>query len=174
MIADPSQAKYRLELEILKGLIEEELEMIGRISGGSPEAPITSLSVVLEPDWQNQVRAANLAFIPLEETDVEAIKLLQFYSQLPFTVDQDYLNDTVRFLLAINLFIPIGVFNLSPENNLSFKYVYSLSKFEAIKQDEFMETFLLWLEALDNLSPLIAEVASGESDLESALAILNE
>lgn len=168
------QAKYRLELEILQGYLEQELEMMGRIMDGPPEAPITSLSVLLEPDWQDQLRAANLSFIPLEDTDIEAIKLLQFYSQLPITADQSHLDDTVRLVLAINLLIPIGSFSLSPENDLFFKYVYSLSKFETINQNEFLETFLLWLFTLDNLSPLIAEVATGERDLDSALALLNE
>lgn len=174
------QEKYLLELGTLKGYLEEELELVCQIMdshdmGSAPEMPpITSLSVILEPGWQERIRAANLTFIPLDDSDVEAIRLLQFYSQLPFTANQDHLDDTVRFLLAINLLIPIGAFSLSTENDLFFKYVYSLSRFEAIKQEEFLETFLLWLFTLDSFSPLIAEVATGALDLESALTLLNE
>lgn len=169
-----NQAKDLFELQQIEAAITSQLDLTCQILPHSVEVPIDTLTVVLEMDRQGRSRVASLMFIPLEDGDVESLKLLQFYCETPITVPPDARATVALFLSAVNLKIPVGAFCLTPENQISCKYVYALGKFKTIDMDEFLETFLLWMFALDSLSGLIEEVAESQQTLETALNILAE
>ena len=166
-------AKHRFELQQLETAIKTMLALNCELLSRSPETPIDSLVVQLEADQKGRSRLASLLFSPLQETDIETLKLLQFYCETPIQVSSPSARQAVAELLsAINLNLPIGTFCLNANHTLTYKYVYALGKFTTIIPEEFLETFLLWLFALDPMSNLIESVANGEQSLTSALALL--
>ncbi len=173
MASDLNQAKDLVELGNLENYIKDELVLDCQVLESTPEVPVNSLAVKLEDDEQGRSRVANLMFMPLEDSDIEDVKLLQFFCETPVTVSSEHTDALLKFIQAVNLKIPIGVFAVNSDNQLVSKYVYSLGKFKLIEKGEFIETFLLWMYALDNLGPLLEEVATGKKDLETALQELD-
>ncbi len=175
-MSDPIQhAKDRFELQQLETAIKTELDLDCQILPRSPETPIDTLLVNLETDARDRTRIASLMFVPLDDSDVESLKLLQFYCETPIQVTSATACATVaQFLSAVNLKIPVGAFCLNAEHQVTCKYVYALGKFKTIDPTEFLETFLMWMFAIDSLSSLIESVATGEHDLESAIQVLDE
>ncbi|MFK8186365.1 MAG: hypothetical protein AB8B99_23565 [Phormidesmis sp.] len=173
-MSDPIDlAKYRFELQQLETAIKTSLALNCELLHRSSETPIDSLVVQLESDTKGRSRLASLIFSPLQDTDVESLKLLQFYCETPIQVSSPQIRQTVAELLSIlNLNLPIGTFCLNAEHVLTYKYVYALGKFTTIVPEEFLETFLLWLFALDPMSDLIESVVDEEQNLTSALALL--
>lgn len=165
--------KYGLELQNLKTYIENNLDFPGEVVR-TPIDSIDSLAVALEPDDKGRNRVASLTFLPIENSDFEAIKLLQFYCELPFNVDEKYMEDLRKFLLTANLKMPIGSFALNEEDVITLKYIYSLGKFTHIDRDEFLETFLLWMFMLDGIGELVEAVATGQKNLETACKELED
>jgi hypothetical protein len=169
-----NQAKERYELQQLEAAITGQLDLTCQLLLHSPEVPVDTLTVVLELDPHGRTRVASLMFIPLDDSDVESLKLLQFYCETPIKVSPDAGAAVAQFLSAINLKLPIGTFCLTEESQVGYKYVYALGKFKTIEPEEFLETFLLWMFGLDGMSNLIEEVAEGQRSLAAALKILEE
>jgi hypothetical protein len=169
MISEIERAKNLTELQDLKTALNKKLSLECQIIEEQSDVPINSLVVLLEPDSQKRSRLANLTFLPLEDTDLESIKLLQFYCQLPISLSSDFSDEVLRFLARVNLQIPLGTFTIDfEEQKVGFKYVYSLGKFKQIEPEEFLETFLLWMYTLDKISDLIEAVSTGQKDVQSA------
>ena len=169
-----NQAKDRFELEQLKTAIQQELDLNCEVLPISSEVPINTLVVQFEKDQKNRDRVASIMFMPLDDSHIESLKLLQFYCQTPIIIGIEFISIVTRLLSIINLKIPIGAFCLNPDNNnITFKYVYTLGKFQNIESKEFLELLLLWMFALDSMSNLIEEVAQGNKTLEVATQILN-
>lgn len=173
MVADLDAAKFRYELQTLQRHLEDELHLQCELVGQSSGVPIDSLAVMLEPDWNNRPRVANLMFLPLEGSDIEALKLLQFYSELPTQVPAEKQAAILQFITAANVLVPLGTFALTADQELIFKYVNAIGKFTGIEQAAFIETFLLWMYTLDNISVLVDAVVEGSHSLEEALVRLN-
>lgn len=174
MTTDLDAAKSRYELQALQSYLEGELHLQCELLDPSMGVPTDSLAVMLEPDWNNRPRVANLMFLSLEGSDIEALKLLQFYSELPTAVPLDKQEAALRLIAVANAFAPVGTFAFTPDQELVFKYVNALSKFSEIEQESFIETFLLWMYTLDTISVLVDAVVEGSKSLEEALAELNE
>ena len=168
------QAKALYELQQLEKAITTALDLTCEILPRSAAVPIDTLTVALELDRHERTRIASLMFIPLEDSDVEHIKLLQFYCETPIHVEAHNLNTVLQLLGAITLKIPLGAFSVNEEGIVVFKYVYALGKFKATDPEEFLETYLMWMFALDSLSGLIEDVATGEQNLAAALQNLDE
>lgn len=175
-MSDPmNQAKERFELQQLETAIKAELELDCQILPRSVETPIDTLVIKLEADEQERIRIASVMFFPLEDSDVESLKLLQFYCETPIRVESTQARATVaEFLSAVNLKIPVGTFCLNSNHEVVCKYVYALGKFKAIEPEEFLETFLLWMFAIDSMSGLIESVAKEEQSLVAATQHLDE
>ncbi|MDM8521033.1 hypothetical protein QUF64_13375 [Anaerolineales bacterium HSG6] len=161
------------ELQTVADCIKNDLNLEYQLIERSILLPLDSLVIVLEPDSDGQARATNIMFIPLDDADYRAIKLLQFYTELPLILDEQGLTNIEPLLRTINLYTPIGTFSLNDQKQIIFKYVYILGKFNTINSAEFVEMFSLWLRNLDTLSRLIKEVARAEKTVEQALNTLS-
>jgi hypothetical protein len=168
------QAKNQYELQQLASKIQSDLGLSCHFLPQSPEIPVHSLLVELQADKHGRPRVATLMFIPLEGAGVESLKLLQFYCEMPIQTDSQQAPTVATLLSAVNLNVPIGTFCLNAENEVTCRYVYALGKFTAIAPKEFLETFLLWMFAIDSMSPLIESVALGTTTLQVALSHLGE
>ncbi|MBE9078777.1 hypothetical protein IQ241_15980 [Romeria aff. gracilis LEGE 07310] len=173
MSAELMQAKHHLELKRLQELIESELELESRLFEASSQIPSPSLSIVLEPDGSGSSRVANLMFLPIDDEDMESIKLLQLYCELPIQITSETLPDLEQLLHEVNLTVPLGAYSINTNRQLIFKYVYVLSKFKETDPAEFLETFLLWMYILDNINMLVDALIEGQTDLQAALQALN-
>jgi hypothetical protein len=170
-----NQAKDLFELQQLEIAIKTELDLECQILVNSVDIPIDTLAVNIEFDSKGRTRIASLMFIPLENSNIETLKLLQFFCETSICVESQPIRANVaEFLSAINFKIPLGTFCFDPQNRVTFKYIYALGKFTAIESDEFLESFLFWVFTLDSMSVLIEEVAEGERSLESAIQLLEE
>lgn len=169
-----SQAKTLFELQQLEAAIRSEIDLDCQILTRSEAIPIDTLVVNLEADRKDRPRIASIIFIPLEDSDIETLKLLQFYCESPIQVTHETTRRVVAELLsAINLKAPLGTFCLNSQHQVVFKYVNALGKFRAIESEEFLETLLLWMFTLDSMSVLIESVASEEMSLELAIQTLD-
>lgn len=173
-MADMEQAKAFFELQSLQTIIKQELDIDGQVLNRSAEIPVDTLAVTLDTDGEGRMRIASLIFVPLAESDIEALKLLQFYCETPVHVEPQAVTKVAQFLSAVNLKNLIGTFSLDAEHVVTYRYVYSLGKFATINQEEFLETFMLWMFGLDSLTPMIEAVATGALSLDDAVAALEE
>jgi hypothetical protein len=164
------QAQNLYALQQLGHSITSELNLACEVLQQSDEIPIDTLLVVLEPDAHQRDRVASLMFIPLEETEVEAVKLLQFYCDTPISVPAAMRGAVAQVCAAVNLKIPLGAFSLSDEDRVVLRYVLAVGRFATIEPAAFVETFLLWMFALDATSSLIEDVAAGRLALDDAIA----
>lgn len=170
-----NQVKVLFELQQLEKAIKTELDLECQILEHSVDTPIDTLVVDIETDSLGRSRIVSIMFIPLDDSDVETLKLLQFYCETPICVESPSNRAIVAELLAaINLKIPIGAFCLNDQHTVTFKYVNALGKFKTIDLEEFLETLLLWMFALDSMSSPIESVAKGEQSLELAIKLLNQ
>ena len=170
-----NQSKDIFELQQIETAIKTELSLDCQTLSRSVDTPIDTLTVNIEADGQGRSRIVSIMFVPLEDSDDETLKLLQFYCETPIRVDSASTRATIAQLLAvINLNIPVGAFCFNSENEVTFKYVYALVKFKTIALLECLDTFLLWMFGLDSMSELIETVAEGKQNLESAIQLMNE
>ena len=170
-----NQSKNLFELQQLEKAIKVELDLDCHILEYSVDTPVDTLVVNTETDGMGRSRIVSIMFIPLDASDVETLKLLQFYCETPICVESSSNRAIIAELLAaINLKIPIGAFCLNDQHAVTFKYVNALGKFKTINSEEFLETLLLWMFSLDSMSSLIESVAQGKQSLELAVKLLNE
>lgn len=168
-----NEARSLFEFQQLEAAIKSELDLNCQVLPCSSEVPITTLAIELEADAKERSRIASLIFIPLEESDVETLKLLQFYCETSINLENNLSRSAIIELLpTINLKIPLGSFCLDPQNQVVFKYVNALGKSREINPEEFLETLLLWMFTLDSMSALIDSVVTGECRLQSAMQAL--
>ncbi|MFH7242621.1 MAG: YbjN domain-containing protein [Spirulina sp.] len=168
-----NEARSLFELQQLEAAIKSELDLNSQVLPCSSEVPITTLAIELEADAKGRSRIASLIFIPLDESDVETLKLLQFYCETPIKLEDDLSRSAIIELLpTINLKIPLGSFCLDSQNQVVFKYVNALGKSRGIDPEEFLETLLLWMFTLDSMSVLIDSVVTSECSLQSAMQAL--
>jgi hypothetical protein len=169
-----SQTKNQMDLVQLEFLIKEELDLDCQVLSPSIETPVDTLVVKLETDEKERIRIASIMFIPLNDSDFESLKLLQFYCETPVRAAPSSRAAVTEFLSAVNLSIPVGTFCLTPDHLVACKYVCTLGKFREIEPKEFLETFLLWMFAIDSISGIAEMVAEGKQSLADAIKLLEQ
>ena len=168
MILEETHARNLVELDYLKQYIDElgwESNLVER----SSEIPINVLLARIEKDFKGRDRAINFTYIPTSDEDLESINLLQLYTSVPCDLDVKFRGDVEKLLLAINGTLAIGHFNIKPNNEIFFRYVYVTSKAELINQETITETVLLFVYVQDMFAELIDDVASGQKNFQMAL-----
>lgn len=165
---DLDQAKLEYELGQLAQALEQGTAMPCQVLPAGAEIPIPTLAIQLEPDYRRRDRIATVMFVPLPSDQVESLKLLQLYCELPLYLDQRK-EEVLAYLAWLNLQLPLGAFAIDPESQLVFKYVYALGKFKTIEPEEFIEAFLLWMFSMDSVFQSIEELAEGTKDLQTLI-----
>lgn len=169
-----NQASDLFELQQLESFIREELDLGCEILPVSAEIPVETLLVMLEQDTHERTRIASLMFVPLQDTQIETLKLIQLYIETPVLVDTVEVRQIMsEFFTVVNQKIPLGAFAINEDQLVTFKYMHALGKYSPIVQEHFLELFLLWMFTLDSVSPLIDALAEGRMDLSRAVEALN-
>ncbi|MFC4307171.1 YbjN domain-containing protein [Cohnella boryungensis] len=168
MISELEHAKHLAELGGLQAGFEEEglqTELLER----SPDIPLHVLLLALGKDRQNRDRIINLSFVPMPESDIEWIRLLQLYSIVPCVVAPDRRSAVESVLLAANGVLPLGHFGIKEDGEVYARYVYTVPSSRTVSGDELLEVVSLFHYMLEMFADRIERVASGELSADEAL-----
>lgn len=124
------EAMNALDLVTLKK-IYAEAKIESEIVQASDIMPISTLITYLKKDKKGRLITLSLTFMPLPSDVFPDIKLLQFYSELPF----ENKKNISGFLSELNRTLPLGSFGVSDSMNIYFRYVHAIKKFDTLIDD---------------------------------------
>lgn len=174
-MVDRDAAMSDLDLIALKNLLDD-INIAGHFVPASAEIPLSTLIVPLDKDEQNRERTLTYSFIPLPEEVFPDVKLLQHYTELPIPLSDKTPPSLERLLLAINLTLPIGNFGINKSQDLYFRYVYTLPKFEVLSQrkEVLLDLLKLVSYALDVSTEPIEQVVRGTKSVDQVISELGD
>jgi hypothetical protein len=111
----------------------------------------------------------NTMYLPVEEDLFRSIRLLQHYATILEEIPKELeieINDLIK---AHNKQIPLGFFYVTDENELSFKYVISIPRFDPINADQYGEMFMVLQQSVIQIKNKFLQFISGELTFEQAL-----
>lgn len=114
----------------------------------------------------------NIMYIPLPEDHYEDTRLLQFYAPVLEQIDVTKKSDLLNLLNEVNLNCPVGAFSINGKNEIGFKYVFPVNRFDIMEQEPFLDIFNLYLDCLTSMRGAIADLNTGKVALKDALANL--
>ena len=150
----PIQAAFEAE--------EFETEILPR----NEEVPVDRLLVGLGADDQERERIMELA---ITEPEGDEQPLLQFFVLLPFSATEDTFHETMRIIMRLNMNIPLMGFGISDENGMIFFRHVTVIPDEGLPQQWYSECLFLIGFSVDEFSPMIEQVASGEKTFEQII-----
>ncbi len=170
---DIERARELVELGNLEQYLQQ-MEIPCELSEGTAEFPVSTLLVELPEDKQGRKNWITLNYVPQEEGDFDHLRLLQFYSHLPFQYDPAYEGEVVKLLPKANGKLILGHFNLSHEQKaIAYRYTFTQLVKESLDVDAVMEIIMLLAFLMEMMAPFIENVATGRQNFETALAHLN-
>jgi hypothetical protein len=142
--------------------ILKEAEVPATLLERSEELPLNVLMAGMSVDEQGRDRFLHFSFLPLdEETDVQAVELLQMYHTFPFRLADGMRPAVAELLLEANTRLPIGHFGLNEGEELHCRYVYALSGSRTFDADEILAITGLFMSMCDLFAESLEAVASG-------------
>jgi len=147
----------------------EKIQVATTIIEASNDLPYNLLIAVTS----EQV-SVNIMYVPLPEDHFNEIRLIQLYSLLVQNVDSAIKIDSLILLNELNDRCPTGSFFMNENSELGFKYIFPVSRFEIPNEQQFIETFTLYLNSLMSFRDLIIRTLNGKIMLKDALAELEE
>jgi len=156
------------QLERLKQILDEA-GLVTNLMEKSETIPLHMLIAAFQEDRKGRDRFLHFSFLPLDEEDVTAIHLLQIYSTLPFPLKKGKRDAVADLLLHVNTRLPIGHFGLNEQDELHYRYVYSVSASRLFGSEEILDILSLFVYLCDMFADPIEQVASGEADASQVL-----
>lgn len=169
MFSEEVQKKHLEELSQLRIYIDK-LELETRIIKKSDIIPIHILLAGLTVDYKDRDRFVNFSFVPLSEEDLQHINLLQFYTSLPIEIENEHIDEVKKLLHVINTHMAIGHFGIQEDGEIYIRYIYPTHRIHGVNEQQFLETFLLYISMIDLHEKIIEEVGTGKLSLEDAVA----
>jgi hypothetical protein len=118
--------------------------------------------------------SVNIMYVPLPEDHFKEIRLFQFYSLLAQNVPFDLKNDLLILLNELNDRCPIGCFFTNEKQELGFKYIFPVPRFEITKEHQFTEVFTLYLNSLMSFRDIINQFINRSLTLKNVLTKLED
>lgn len=173
MISELTRAKHIVELGHLEQILTELGYQTTLVE--SPEAAaVPVLTAALPLDERGRGRYLNILFVPVAETELETIELVQFHLQFPVRLTETRRRETEQVICALNNKIGLGGIGLDFEHHVFYRYVYPKAKYETFNNAALAETMLLFVYIFERVSGLVEEVAAGRQELADALKIVEE
>jgi hypothetical protein len=172
VLSEVVHARHLALLGVLKQMIDEA-ELPTTILERSETIPLHMLMAGFQEDSKGRDRFLQFSFLPLNEEDMQAVQLLQIYSTLPFTLPEENRGAVASLLLEVNTRLPIGHFGVNEQNEVHYRYVYSLSASKMLDADEILDIISLFIYMSDMFGEAVEKVASGESDVAAAVSSLS-
>ncbi|TXK75902.1 YbjN domain-containing protein [Paenibacillus sp. N3.4] len=165
-------ARHLAQLGLLKEILDET-GLATNLLEKSDAIPLHVLIAGFQEDKKGRERFLHFSFLPLNDDEIGAIQLLQIYSTLPFHLQEGSRDATAAVLLAVNTRLPIGHFGINEQNELHYRYVYSISAARSFESEEVLETLSLFVYMCDMFAEHVELVASGEAGAEQVIQALS-
>ncbi len=111
----------------------------------------------------------NVMFVPAPEDQFEEIRLLQFHSLLTANVSSANKGDILALLNELNNLNPFGSFSINETGEISYRYIFPVTRFDIPKETTIQEIFTLYHNALTKFKRTILEVNDGRLSVKEAL-----
>ncbi|NEW06906.1 YbjN domain-containing protein [Paenibacillus sp. SYP-B3998] len=171
MMPELVHTRHLAQLGLLKDILDEA-GLATNLLEKSEAIPIHVLMAGFQEDKKGRNRFLHFSFLPLDEEDIGAIQLLQIYSTLPFHLKEGQRDKAAAVLLAVNTRLPIGHFGINEQNELHYRYVYSLSVAKSFDSEEILEILSMFVYMCDMFAEPVELVASGEAEVAEVLQTL--
>ncbi|MES2004826.1 MAG: hypothetical protein V4450_09920 [Bacteroidota bacterium] len=142
----------------------EKIEVDSTVLEASEQLPMNILVAVTR-----ELVTVNIMYVPLPEDHFTEIRLLQQYTLIVEKVAADRKDDLLVLLNELNAQSPLGSFSINEKNELGFKHIYPVSRFDIVAEDPFLEIFSLYLNCLMGFRNVIIHVNNGELSLPDAM-----
>ncbi|MEW9700851.1 YbjN domain-containing protein [Paenibacillus sp. SI8] len=172
MLPELVHARHLAQLGLLKEILDEA-GLATNLLEKSEAIPIHVLMAGFQEDKKGRDRFLHFSFLPLDEEEAGAIQLLQIYSTLPFHLKDEQRAAVAHILLEINTRLPIGHFGINEQNELHYRYVYSLSTARSFDSEEILDILSMFVYMCDMFAEPVELVASGESGVAEVIEALN-
>jgi hypothetical protein len=145
----------------IQTIIEEHFTLQTEFIESSVLNSYDSLICVLPNNLQFKDRMINFMFIPFEPEDQQQVKLLQFYSIIPFknviSIDEK-IKDILLFLSHRTL---IGNFSINDNSEIAYRYILPISINNGLSSSEFKEILKMYMAMLELISYKVDEYRKG-------------
>jgi hypothetical protein len=125
------------------------------------DAPLNRpvLHLILPKDDKERSRGINILYIPSEKgKELNSVSLIQFFSGVPFTLDEKSRERAMYLIYGINNQLPIGHFSIGQTGTLYFRYVAAMPKNQFMDADYLQQLILLIIYQLDINFPILESV----------------
>jgi hypothetical protein len=129
------------------------------------DAPLNRpvLHLILPKDDKERDRGINILYIPSEKgKELNAIRLIQFFSGVPFIIDEKNQEQVKNSIYQINNQLPLGHFSIGQTGTLYYRYVTTTPKNELMDSDYLQQLILLIIHQLDRTFPMLESIANGQ------------
>jgi hypothetical protein len=171
MLPDKIHVRHLAQLGFLKDILDET-GLATNLLEKSEAIPLHVLMTGFQEDKKGRERFLHFSFLPLNDDEIGAIQLLQIYSTLPFHLQEGSRDAVASVLLEINTRLPIGHFGINEQNELHYRYVYSISASSTFESEEVLEILSLFVYMCDMFAEHVELVSSGEASAEQVVQSL--
>ena len=168
MLPDVVHSRHLAHLGLLKGILDEA-GLATNLLEKSEAIPIHVLMAGFQEDKKGRDRFLHFSFLPLDEKETAAVHLLQIYSTLPFSLKEEHRDAVAAVILEVNTRLPIGHFGMNEQNELYYRYAYSVSASRLFDSEEILDILSLFVYMCDMFAEPVERAASGEVDAAQAL-----
>jgi len=171
MLPDKIHARHLAQLGYLQEILDES-GLATNLLEKSEAIPLHVLIAGFQADKKGRDRFLHFSFLPLNDEEVEAIQLLQMYSTFPFQLQAGRRQELAALFLEVNTRLPIGHFGINDQDELHYRYVYSISAAKSFERDEVLETLSFFIYMCDMFADAVEAVAGGEASAEQVIQSL--
>jgi hypothetical protein len=111
----------------------------------------------------------NIMYLPIEEDYFRNIRLLQHYAILVENIPKELKIEISELINAHNNQIPLGFFYVTDENELSFKYVITIPRFDPINPDQYGEMFMILQQSVNQIKNKFLQFINGKLTFNQAI-----
>ncbi len=174
MNEEMAQARHLVELGNLEGIFEG-MGYSAHLVERSREIAFHTLLVGLEPDSNGRPKQMALTFYPLGGEDEERTLFLQYFVDLPFSVDEAGLTRVKELLPDINNRLVVGHFGITADQDrLHYRYVQALPADDIVTAEAVEGVIAMVTYTPLVFEAMLEELALGEISVEQARTRLED
>ena len=143
-MTDKKMTKAYMALTVLADILQKQ-GFQTQLFAQSDEIEIDTLIAAVTPEAAEADRFINFAFLPVNDSELKEIKMLQFYYAYPYKVDPRLRNDVSILLADFNNAIPIGSLGIDESETVFYRYVHILEKHKMLPEAPTRELVSLFL-----------------------------
>lgn len=173
MSGEAMQSRHLAELGFLEDIFNE-MGYATHLVEKSNQIPYHTLLADVEADAMGQPRQMAMTYYPVSEDEVEFTLLLQYFLEMPFTIQPEQFCATAELLSYINSKVVLGHFGITEgKARVHFRYVQALPNNEIVSKEAVSDVIILV-----NFTPLLfgdvlEQIAKGQISLDEARRIVD-